>query len=79
MMTVATNGHFERRRCSKIDPWDGGFTRGSVVARPQRKQMSALSAISVWQYLQFMDDVSALGFGLSAFGRGTLVMYYRRP
>jgi hypothetical protein len=65
MMTVATNGHFERRRCSKIDPWDGGFTRGSVVARPQRKQMSALPAISVWQYLQFMNDVSALGSRLT--------------
>jgi hypothetical protein len=52
---AATTGQRERRGVSKIDPWDGGVTRGSAVALPQRKQMSALSAISVPQCRQIIE------------------------
>lgn len=47
-----------RRRGGRLntDRSSGGFTRGSVVARPQRKQMSALSAMSVPQCLQSMVE-----------------------
>jgi hypothetical protein len=41
---------FGRRRC----PDAGGLMRGSVVAWPQRKQMRALSAISVPQFVQII-------------------------
>ena len=43
---------------SKSDPSAGGFTRGSVVASPHRKQISALSAISVPQLVQIIVHAS---------------------
>jgi len=49
MITSATSGSRERRFGSKRGPSAGGLIRGSVVAFPHRKQINALSAISVWQ------------------------------
>ena len=76
---MITSGSRERRLCSKSDPPDGGAMRGSVVDFPQRKQMSALSAISVWQYLHFMSALgsrpSTLGLGSMFVVRSQLVMY----
>jgi hypothetical protein len=58
-MTMATTIviGLRRRGRSKSDPSVGGFTRGSVVASPHRKQISALSAISVPQFRHFMQPV----------------------
>jgi hypothetical protein len=41
----------------------GGVTRGTVVAVPHLKQISAFSAISVPQFLQVIGDHCRLGIG----------------
>jgi hypothetical protein len=52
--TAIRIGTGERRRRWNSGPSAGGLMRGSVVAWPHRKQISAFSAISVPQYLQII-------------------------
>jgi hypothetical protein len=54
-MTTMTKGRRERRGRSNSERSAGGLLRGSVVGLPQREQMSALSAMSVSQYLQIIE------------------------
>lgn len=68
MTSSATRGRRERVRLAV-----GGATRGSVVALPHRKQISALSAISVPQCVQIMSGLArgrdASGYDPQAPGR----------